>query len=162
MSEDEHRSTSGLTTSAASTLGRLKVALVVLTTFYCVGLVVRNGSPVRGRWQPLLFDDAMISMRYARNLAEGSGLLFNAGDPAVQGYTNLLWTLWMAVLHLLGLDGFQISLAIQVSGLACVVTVIGILVSWRPGGLDPRAKIGAGVVVSVKFCNEKNKARQRV
>jgi branched-chain amino acid aminotransferase len=48
----------------------------------------------------------------------------------------------MAVLHLIGLDGSQISLAIQVSGLACVVTVIGILASWEPSGLDPRVNVG--------------------
>lgn len=44
-----------------------------------------------------LFDDAMISMRYARNLAEGHGLVFNAGEY-VQGFSNPLMTLLMAAL----------------------------------------------------------------
>src|SRR5262245_12947084 len=44
-----------------------------------------------------LFDDAMISMRHAANLAEGHGLVCNAGETPVEGYTNLLWTLWMAL-----------------------------------------------------------------
>jgi hypothetical protein len=35
-----------------------------------------------------LFDDAMISMRYAWNLSHGNGLVWNAGER-VQGYTNL-------------------------------------------------------------------------
>src|SRR4051812_6627221 len=42
----------------------------------------------------VLGDDAMISMRYAHNAAEGLGLVWNAGDD-VQGYTNLGWTLLM-------------------------------------------------------------------
>ena len=36
-------------------------------------------------------DDAYISFRYARNLMEGHGLVFNVGEK-VEGYTNFLWT----------------------------------------------------------------------
>ena len=43
-----------------------------------------------------LFDDAMISMRYAWNLAHGNGLVWNAG-VRVEGYTNLLMTLIMSI-----------------------------------------------------------------
>ena len=46
-----------------------------------------------------LDDDMMISMRYGRNLAEGHGLVWNAGER-VEGYTNFLWTLVMAGVHL--------------------------------------------------------------
>ncbi|HEY9152892.1 MAG TPA: hypothetical protein VIN60_08410 [Anaerolineales bacterium] len=43
-----------------------------------------------------LFDDAMISMRYAWNFAHGLGLVWNAGER-VEGYTNLLMTLAMSL-----------------------------------------------------------------
>ena len=43
-----------------------------------------------------LCDDAFISFRYARNLVEGHGLVFNPGER-VEGYTNLAWTLWIAL-----------------------------------------------------------------
>ncbi len=43
-----------------------------------------------------LFDDAMISMRYAWNFAHGQGLVWNAGQR-IEGYTNLLMTLVMSV-----------------------------------------------------------------
>jgi len=44
-------------------------------------------------WSRLaLFDDAYISFRYARNFAEGLGLVWNPGER-VEGYTNFLWTL---------------------------------------------------------------------
>ncbi len=42
-----------------------------------------------------LFDDAMISMRYAWNFSHGNGLVWNAGER-VEGYTNLLMTLLMS------------------------------------------------------------------
>ena len=42
-----------------------------------------------------LTDDAFISFRYARNLVDGHGLVFNPGER-VEGYTNFLWTLELA------------------------------------------------------------------
>ena len=53
--------------------------------------------------QRFVLDDAYISFRYARNLAQGSGLVFNIGER-VEGYTNFLWTLWLALPHALGWD----------------------------------------------------------
>ena len=37
-------------------------------------------------------DDAYISLRYARNLVSGTGLVYNPGEY-VQGYTNFLWVM---------------------------------------------------------------------
>src|SRR3990172_4168172 len=44
-------------------------------------------------------DDAMISARYARNLARGYGLTYNrgSGEEAVEGYSNFIWTLGLAL-----------------------------------------------------------------
>jgi arabinofuranosyltransferase len=56
-------------------------------------------------------DDMMVSMRYARNLAEGHGLVFNPGEH-VEGYSNLLWTLVMAGVHRLPFAPSQFSLGI--------------------------------------------------
>jgi hypothetical protein len=48
-------------------------------------------------------DDAYISFRYARNLAEGHGLRFNLGETTpIEGYTNFLWTLLCSVFERLG------------------------------------------------------------
>ncbi|MDB4285450.1 hypothetical protein N9903_00915, partial [bacterium] len=43
-----------------------------------------------------LTDDAYISFRYARNLADGHGLVFNPGHERVEGYTNFLWVLLLS------------------------------------------------------------------
>ena len=48
-------------------------------------------------------DDAYISYRYARNLARGLGLVYNAGER-IEGYTNFLWTVLLAGAVGVGLD----------------------------------------------------------
>ena len=77
--------------------------------------IARSAFPADGRLGFTLFDDAMISMRYARNLAEGHGLVWNPGEW-VEGYTNPLWTLWMAVIHATGVSDEHASLVVMVSG----------------------------------------------
>ena len=64
-----------------------------------------------------LFDDAMISMRYAWNFSHGRGLVWNAGEAQrVEGYTNLLMTLMMSVATFL-LEKRYAVLAIQLTGI---------------------------------------------
>ena len=47
-------------------------------------------------------DDAFISFHYARSLAEGQGLTWFG--VRVEGYTNFLWVLWLALGHLMRAD----------------------------------------------------------
>ncbi|MBX7246368.1 MAG: hypothetical protein K1X53_12800 [Candidatus Sumerlaeaceae bacterium] len=79
----------------------------------------------------VLFDDAMISMRFARNLASGYGLVWNPGGERIEGYTNLLWTLYMAGAHLLPVSLEKVSLVIQVT---CALCLLGNL--WTAGRLS--------------------------
>ena len=73
-----------------------------------------------GRRYFVLFDDAFISLRYARNAASGLGLVWNPGER-VEGYTNLLMTLLMIIPSWL-FDRSHAALAVQVFG---VVTMLG-------------------------------------
>jgi len=82
--------------------------------FYAI-FIARSGFPAGGRLGFTLFDDAMVSMRYARNLAEGSGLVWNPGER-VEGYSNLFWTLWMAAIHVTGVSDERAPLVVMVSG----------------------------------------------
>lgn len=65
-----------------------------------IGIVV--ASCIFVAWQ-FTMDDAYITYRYSKNLAEGNGLIWNPGssDP-VEGYTNFLWMMLMVVPYLLG------------------------------------------------------------
>lgn len=53
-------------------------------------------------------EDAFITFRFARNLAEGNGPVFNTGEP-VEGYSNFLWMSLIAGAHKLGLDMISFS-----------------------------------------------------
>jgi arabinofuranosyltransferase len=72
-----------------------------------------------GRRLFCLFDDAMVSMRYGWNLVHGQGLVWNPGER-VEGYTNLLHTLLMAVFILL-FGKVNAVLAVQVAGVVALV-----------------------------------------
>jgi len=54
-------------------------------------------------WASWLSDDAFISFRYAQNLIAGHGLVYNPGER-VEGYTNFLYTMLVALLMRLGGD----------------------------------------------------------
>ena len=45
---------------------------------------------------PLAAEDAYITFRYARNFANGIGLVFNPGEQ-VMGFSSPLWTLWSSL-----------------------------------------------------------------
>lgn len=94
----------------------------------------------------VLFDDMMISMRYARHLAEGEGLVWNPGGPRVEGFTNPLWVGYMAVFHLPGVDAALTSLCIQASG--AIFMLLTLLAVWRLADLltgDPWVGLGAAI-----------------
>ncbi len=63
---------------------------------------------------PHITDDAYITFRYALNLANGAGLVFNHGEYT-EGFSNPLWTLLLACLHIL--TGAQIPDAARAAGL---------------------------------------------
>ena len=65
-------------------------------------------------------DDAYISYRYVENFVEGHGLVFNYGER-VEGYTNFLWIMILALAVILGLP---IILTSQVLGVICGIGVI--------------------------------------
>lgn len=62
-----------------------------------------------------MFDDAMISMRYAKNFANGYGLVWNPGGERIEGYTNPLWVLYMSGIHLLPISQSKTSLFVQLT-----------------------------------------------
>ena len=79
-------------------------------------------------WGTGPIDDDFICFRYARNLVEGHGLVFNAGQQ-FEGYTTPGWTLWMAVLIRLDLDPAIHGRTIGV--LMSVATTVAVGLAWR-------------------------------
>jgi hypothetical protein len=99
-----------------------RAAVAVAFVAWSAAFIARSSAPgIDGRRYFCLFDDAMISMRYAANLASGAGLVWNPGER-VEGYTNFLWTLVMA-LAARALDRSHAVLAIQVVGVGVMLGV---------------------------------------
>lgn len=72
----------------------------------------------------------MISMRYAYNLANGNGLVWNQGER-VEGMTNLLWTAYMSVFFALDASLAIAPFAILLSNL--ILNLVTILLVWGVG-----------------------------
>jgi len=54
-------------------------------------------------------DDAAISFAYARNLADGEGLVGLPGGERIEGYSNPTWVVLLTLFELVGLSGFTIA-----------------------------------------------------
>ncbi len=107
-------------------VGAAGVLTLIFLQFRHVTLDARLAVP-GGAWY-WLDDDQMISMRYARNLAQGHGLTWNPGEY-VEGYSNLLWTLLMAAVHALGAsDGHA---ALWIHGLSALLDVALVVLALR-------------------------------
>ena len=96
------------------------------------------GDAVRLRW---VSDDAFISFRYARNLVDGLGLVYNAGER-VEGFSNFLWTLLLT--PFLALDADPVAPA-QALGILAYAGTLALLVACslrRNGWRFPLAALG--------------------
>lgn len=110
--------------------------------------VFRTSFLLGGRRVYSLWDDAMISMAYAKNLAAGHGLVWFPGADPVQGFSNLGVCLTMAAAHLLPVDGFHMPLVVQLAG---ILTLAGILLSvWSiSADVSGGSRVPAGTTLAV-------------
>ena len=77
--------------------------------------VFRSSFVIDGVRYYLIFDDGMISLKYALNLANGNGLVWNEGEY-IEGFSNPLWVMIMALI--ISIVGQNIApLVIQLIGL---------------------------------------------
>ena len=94
-----------------------------------------------------LAEDAFISFRYGQNLASGHGLVWNVGEPPIEGYTNFLWVLLSALGLLLGFNAGIWSVVLGgLAGLGSIWIVYlwcRTIYAMTPGG----AAIPAGLLV---------------
>jgi len=109
----------------------------------CVLLWLAVAALLGGRlWQlrEYVIDDAFISFQYARNLAEGRGLVFNEGER-VEGYSNLPWVLAMAPFIRAGVDPLLAARALSVV-CVCLTFLVMLRVSvGLNGGADEQAAL---------------------
>ena len=133
---------------------RIDIPFVILAGLFCVyaGLFIwRTSFVIAGERYFSLFDDAMISMRYAKHLAAGHGLVWNIGEGSIEGFTNLLWTLYMALLHLLPVAVPKISLLVQASSAVFLLVNLAVLRRLADVISDGSAFVRFGAVFVTAF-----------
>lgn len=105
---------------------------------------------VRLYFGPLLRDDAYITFKYARNLAQGAGFVFNPGEP-VLGTTTPLYTIILATLYRLGISPLEAG---YVLGIASDVALVGLLgwslTRWSKTRLG-EGRPGAGLLAAAFY-----------
>lgn len=94
---------------------------------------------------PRTVDDAFITFRYARNLAEGAGFVFNPGE-AILGTTTPLFALLMAAFHLVGAE-LPWS-ALLLTGLADAGTAVLIFLVLHRMSRNPMVALAAALLFS--------------
>ncbi len=78
-----------------------------------------------------LCDDAFVSLRVVDNFVHGHGLVFNVGER-VQGYTNPLWVLLLAIPHLLLSEPYAAAIVTSLVISLGVAVLLGLGFAKRP------------------------------
>ena len=102
-------------------LYRAPVVISAAATLFYLNFMVRGSVSFNGRTYFTLFDDAMISMKFAKTLASGGGFTWNPGERPIEGITNPLWTVWMAILHFAPVPEGYVALLVGLSSAACLI-----------------------------------------
>ncbi|MEO0605955.1 MAG: hypothetical protein AAF211_31290, partial [Myxococcota bacterium] len=103
--------------------------------FCAVAVIVHQA--FRGDW---FIDDAAIGFAYARNLAEGHGLVPWPGGERIEAYSHPSWVAILAFAHLLGLDGFTVAKPL---GMACGVALVPLVHDLARRARPGRNPVGA-------------------
>lgn len=103
--------------------------LPVVVLLACLGLwgawfIDRSSYEIEGVRYFTLFDDAMISMSYARNLVEGHGLNWARQGEPVEGFTHPLWFLVMIPVNALPVPLRDRSLLIEALSLFLLAATV--------------------------------------
>jgi hypothetical protein len=98
----------------------------------------------------MIYEDAFITLRYARNLAEGHGLVFNVGER-VLGTTTPLFALLLAPAGVVAGDAGLVNAARALGILATGATVWLYFRLCRRAGLSDAVPAGAALLTAVSY-----------
>ena len=93
-------------------------------------------------------DDAYISLRYARNLVQGQGIVFNPGER-VEGYSNFSWMLYSTFFIYLGVDPIDaLTISSALSGIPLLLFSPYLMASLRGQRRSPWDELCALLLAS--------------
>ena len=78
-------------------------------------------------WGSGFFDDSFIFLRYAQNLSLGHGVVWNVGEPGVDGNTSLVWLLLVG--FVLKFSALSAANAVRLLGISFGIFSLG--AAWR-------------------------------
>ena len=116
----------------------MKFAIKTTVTPTLLVVLATVATVVRWAADPVVYDDAYISFRYAEHLVRGEGLVFNLGER-VEGYTNFLWVLLAAGAIAVGLHPLPVTRVVGVLSYGAVVALTGWLLAR--GAPDRRTRL---------------------
>jgi len=128
-------------------------AAAELRTIRALPVIVATGVPLlvlaahAYQYLPFIADDSLISLRYADRLLDGHGLTWTDGER-VEGYSNLLWVLAVALLGSFGVDLIDAARILGFAGMgAAVVAPVAL---YRPhDARSALAALAAGVAMAL-------------
>lgn len=97
--------------------------------------------------EDVVVEDAAISFAYARNLAEGEGLVAIPGGERVEGYSNPLWVALLAPPYKLGVSPFTAARCLGLLfGVLCLPLAYAVTRQARPRGRGVEGLLAAALL----------------
>ena len=105
----------------------------VLLLFSCLAWYVQAQVDLGGRPE----EDAAMLLRYSKHLAEGRGIVWNVGEPPLDGATDFLFMLGVAAVHRAGatLEGAGQGIGLAAHALTAALVFLTIRVAFAGGWL---------------------------
>ncbi len=94
-----------------------------LFLFYLLGFLYFFILQLHSAW-PYTVDDAFITLRYAKNLSAHQQIIWNIGEPHLEGYSNFLYMIFAAALITFKINPILWLKIISI--LALILTLIGV------------------------------------
>ena len=120
--------------------GERATAVAVAAFLVCAALLMCHAI----YYIPFFADDSFISLRYAARLLDGEGLTWTDGER-VEGYSNLLWVLLVA---LAGIPGQDLVVTARIVGTICGIAILGSFF-WVQRARPSRDGIAAAVIAGL-------------
>ncbi|HUT32659.1 MAG TPA: hypothetical protein VNE39_04190 [Planctomycetota bacterium] len=114
--------------------GPIVLLLVLGTALYAATMVA---------WAPQPFEDAAILMRYAEHVAEGHGIVWNVGEPPVDGATDFLFMMLVAGLRRGGLPAEDAVRGLCLAAHLATVVIVYVAVRKLHGSRQWMAALSA-------------------
>jgi hypothetical protein len=128
----------------------LGAAGLTAVTLLLLGYMLGTAREIAGGVLGAPLDDAWIHFQFARNLSQGMGFSFNAGEPT-PGSTAPLWTVLLAPIGFFSEDFMAPALGLSAFFLLLGVWAAYGFAGWTAGRLWPGLLAGLGTAMAGRF-----------